>query len=148
MLPPPASCCALIPTLSQYAHIQRSAASMVQSLHNVLRMPPCGFPIPDRRWTVALAPHSHLQHCPTENHLAGSTTLPPWDRISLAREGVSSGRSATLRPPLSCTPQMHFDYIPARLTRSLKAKQHQHTSMRMMSTCLHPAGLPLLMADM
>jgi hypothetical protein len=37
-----------------------------------------------------------------ENHLTGSVSLPPCARISLARDGVSSGRKATLRPPLSC----------------------------------------------
>ena len=46
---------------------------------------------------------SHRQHCPMENHFAGRPSLPPCARISRAKLGVSSGRSATLRPPLSCT---------------------------------------------
>lgn len=45
----------------------------------------------------------HRQHCPMENHFAGRPSLPPCAKISLAKLGVSSGRSATLRPPLSCS---------------------------------------------
>ena len=47
--------------------------------------------------------HTHRQHCPMENHFAGRPSLPPCARISRAKLGVSSGRSATRRPPLSCT---------------------------------------------
>lgn len=51
---------------------------------------------------------SYRQHWPIVNHFAGSTNDLPLDRISLAREGVSSGLSATLLPPLSCTSSKSF----------------------------------------
>lgn len=44
----------------------------------------------------------YLQHCPMENHLAGNDNLPPCASTSRAKDGVSSGRRATRRPPLSC----------------------------------------------
>mmetsp|Transcript_23265 Transcript_23265/g.68435 ORF Transcript_23265/g.68435 Transcript_23265/m.68435 type:complete len:259 (+) Transcript_23265:1-777(+) len=48
------------------------------------------------RWTV-----SKRQHCGMENHLTGSSTLPPSERIMRARVGVISGRRETALPSLS-----------------------------------------------
>ena len=44
---------------------------------------------------------SYRQHCPMANHLAGSASDLPCCKMSRANEGVSSGRSATRRSPLS-----------------------------------------------
>eukprot|EP00976_Prorocentrum_cordatum_P092687 1189059-Prorocentrum_minimum.AAC.1 len=70
---------------------------------------PTGYRLDEHRPTVRptmvkrtrLGRFTYRQHCPIANHFAGRGRLLPAARIRRANEGVSSGRSATRRPPLS-----------------------------------------------